>query len=315
MKKAAWYRLYTSVLDPFDKTRALSDRLYRQWTYVLAAYRKNEGTMPGLKVLATCLGLGPAATLAVLDDLRKASLLDCRGDIWTPHDWDDLQFESDISTERVREYRRRRQDRELPTRPQMKRRLKQLGTVSRNVSNPSGTASRNVSNVTIPAHPSRNAAETPGETLVETLAETFPPYVRNRDSEIQSSELSDDEELPGSSAPPSSSSSGNGNRAKPDNTPDWAEGHWAKIADWLIAIRKAAGNLQSAPPRIPDREICLDIGACFESLAEFVEWAREKAKAKEGGSATSWAWYRKLARLQGSRGEPVEGAEYELEAS
>ena len=42
MKKAAWYRLYTSVLDPFDKTRALSDRLVQFGAKFVVRFRSSR---------------------------------------------------------------------------------------------------------------------------------------------------------------------------------------------------------------------------------------------------------------------------------
>lgn len=107
MKKEQWFRFYTSVLDPDDKTQDLPDRLYRQWTYFMCAYRKSGGVMPDTKALSRCLRVRETDVYKVLKQLEDAGLMDHVGDSLAPHDWDEMQFESDTSTERVRAFRER----------------------------------------------------------------------------------------------------------------------------------------------------------------------------------------------------------------
>lgn len=119
MKKDLWFRCYVSILDPDDKTQDLSDKLFRKWMYLLAAYRKSGGVMPDGRALARCLRVKIESTGEILKALEDAALLDRVDGILHPHDWDELQFESDTSSNRVRAFRERR--------------MKQLGNVSETV--------------------------------------------------------------------------------------------------------------------------------------------------------------------------------------
>ena len=107
MKREPWFRMYTSILRPTDKTRALPDKLYRQWTYILALYKDSCAVMPDMGAIALALGVTPSAAEKVTLTLRQAGLLELHDGALVPHDWDDLQFESDTSRERMRRYRER----------------------------------------------------------------------------------------------------------------------------------------------------------------------------------------------------------------
>jgi hypothetical protein len=111
MKTNIWLRIYTSILDPLDKSRKLSDRLFRQWIYILAAYKRNGAVMPDIRALAACLSVSVANAAKVLDALESAELLDRHEDGLTPHDWDNLQFESDTSRVRMARHRERHKKR------------------------------------------------------------------------------------------------------------------------------------------------------------------------------------------------------------
>ncbi len=60
-----------------------------------------------LPEIAAYAGLDPAALAPLLDAFRKYSLLELVGDAWCILGWSDQQYESDLSTPRVRAYRRR----------------------------------------------------------------------------------------------------------------------------------------------------------------------------------------------------------------
>lgn len=107
--KGLWLRLYTSVLKPADKTQDISDRLFRRWVYALCTYKDNGGVMPGTKALARCFGCNEQQAQASLNELVEAGLFDRNSDgTVTPHDWDEMQFESDSAASRMRNYRARK---------------------------------------------------------------------------------------------------------------------------------------------------------------------------------------------------------------
>lgn len=67
----------------------------------------NGGVIPSLEVVAFKLRMKPDRAAAVLADLTAARILDKIDGTFRPHDWDERQFKSDSSTERVKRYRKR----------------------------------------------------------------------------------------------------------------------------------------------------------------------------------------------------------------
>lgn len=107
--KGLWLRLYTSILKPADKTQDISDRLFRRWVYALCTYKDNGAVMPGMKALARCFGCTEQQAQTTVNELVDAGLFDRNSDgTVTPHDWDEMQFESDSAASRMRNYRARK---------------------------------------------------------------------------------------------------------------------------------------------------------------------------------------------------------------
>lgn len=102
-----WFRFYVSALGN-EKLRRLTDREYRLWTFILCAYCERQ-LMPKLEDLAWKLRISEDQCKRLMNRLtsNEIGLLDAVGDSWAPHDWDDLQFESDSSRERTARYRER----------------------------------------------------------------------------------------------------------------------------------------------------------------------------------------------------------------
>lgn len=113
-----WFRLYSKIItDPQIEFLSFEDQRHFVWLLCL----KNEGFLDQDygddarmidRVVARKLGLqGEAFDMAKVR-LIQAKLID--GD-WQPRSWDELQFKSDNSRERVRKYRERKK------KPEMKR--------------------------------------------------------------------------------------------------------------------------------------------------------------------------------------------------
>ncbi len=107
-----WIRKYTeSIHDP--KIVSLTDRQYRVWDIVLLIAGKSpDGTLPPIQDIACDLRCTVVEAQAVIDELIMKGLLDIvrrAGESITvrPHNWDQRQFKSDTSTERVRAHRNR----------------------------------------------------------------------------------------------------------------------------------------------------------------------------------------------------------------
>ena len=159
MKGEPWLRLYTSIYESDDKTQRLSDKLFRQWVLILCAYKRNGETMPELADLAWGLRISLTEAKGVINNLKKARLVDVTSDGLRPHDWDGRQFGSDVSTGRVQALRKRRME------------------PSRNGGETAdGTPAKRSRNV------SRNADETPPETAEDrsrNVSETADDCSRN----------------------------------------------------------------------------------------------------------------------------------------
>lgn len=109
MKKNPWFRLYTEMVDD-EKLRLLA--FEDRWHFVALLCCKGSGLLDsgdesGLlrRKLAVKLGLSPRELEEVARRLSEVGLID--SDTFQPIAWDDRQFKSDASTERVRKHRER----------------------------------------------------------------------------------------------------------------------------------------------------------------------------------------------------------------
>jgi hypothetical protein len=100
-----WLRYYVATLDN-PKVQRLPDPLFRAWINLLCIARKHGGRIPGnVDDLAFALRSTAAKVRLSLARLVAARLLEPDGDAWRPHDWAEHQYESDVSTARVKRHR------------------------------------------------------------------------------------------------------------------------------------------------------------------------------------------------------------------
>ncbi len=106
-----WFRMYAEVLnDP--KVQRLSGDDFKDWVNLLCLASQNDGRLPDLEDIAFALRRSPDGALTVLERCLNAGLIDRRsgGDSgwhYAPHGWDERQYKSDTSTERVKRFRQR----------------------------------------------------------------------------------------------------------------------------------------------------------------------------------------------------------------
>lgn len=105
-----WFRFYCGALnDP--KVQRLPGDMFKAWVNMLCLAGINDGSIPKSDV-AFALRLTEKAAAGVIDYLIERDLLDDRGDIVTPHNWDGRQFRSDVTdptaADRMRRYRKNR---------------------------------------------------------------------------------------------------------------------------------------------------------------------------------------------------------------
>ena len=143
-KKSPWFRFYEEVVDD-PKVQRLPPEIFKGWVNLLCMAKRHDGQLPDVSDLAFGLRMSEAATAKLVETLVSSGLLEQGETGLTPHNWSARQYKGDVSTDRVRRYRRRSNDGD---------------TVSRNVS----------SAVSDPV--SCNGDETVTETPPDTESET-----------------------------------------------------------------------------------------------------------------------------------------------
>jgi hypothetical protein len=104
-KALPWFRFYTeAVNDP--KVQRLPPQLFKTWVNLLCLAGQNGGDLPSVDDIAYFLRLSTHDAQQQIDELIFAGLVDIgKGQKLSPHNWENRQFVSDVSTERVRKYR------------------------------------------------------------------------------------------------------------------------------------------------------------------------------------------------------------------
>jgi IS1 family transposase len=99
-----WFRFYDDVVnDP--KVQRLDPKLFKSWVNILCLASKNDGWVPHIDDVMFHLRLSEAEAGRVTDALVSSGLLDEFDGRFTPHNWKERQFKSDVSTERVKRFR------------------------------------------------------------------------------------------------------------------------------------------------------------------------------------------------------------------
>lgn len=103
---ARWFRSHASKLNK-PKVLRLSDKLYRAWDSLLCIACEFDGVLPSLADTALLLRKSEKEARALLDELvsREFFIVTDRG--IEPHKWNEWQYKSDVSTERVKRFRER----------------------------------------------------------------------------------------------------------------------------------------------------------------------------------------------------------------
>ncbi len=102
-----WWRAYDEALhDP--KLIALPDKLHRAWFNLLCIASKHGGILPAMSVVAIELRVSLHRAAEWVTALVLAGLFDeLETGKFAPHNWSGRQFQSDVSTDRVKRFRER----------------------------------------------------------------------------------------------------------------------------------------------------------------------------------------------------------------
>jgi hypothetical protein len=106
-----WFRFYSEVLDD-PKVQRLDPVTFKHWVNMLCLASKHDGRLPKNDDLAFALRVDIVTLETVLERLLNATLIDlCNGGVngrhIAMHNWDERQYKSDTSTDRVKRFRQR----------------------------------------------------------------------------------------------------------------------------------------------------------------------------------------------------------------
>jgi hypothetical protein len=101
-----WFRMYDEVLDD-PKVQRLTGEDFKAWVNILCLASRHDGALPSVEDIAFALRLNDQKTGKLLARLVSVGLLDEAGSGFSPHGWSERQYKSDVSTERVKRFRKR----------------------------------------------------------------------------------------------------------------------------------------------------------------------------------------------------------------
>lgn len=114
-----WFKLHHEVM--FDsKVQTLPPELFRSWINVLcmASANKARGVLPDIKQVAYVFRTSKEEAQSILDELVAEGLLVEGPDgSLRPHNWEGRQGRDDLSTDRVRKFRKKKQEDPQPIPP------------------------------------------------------------------------------------------------------------------------------------------------------------------------------------------------------
>lgn len=101
-----WFRMYTGIVNS-SKVQSMPDRLFRIWVNLLCIAKENDGIFPPDAEIAFQLRCSEKQVRNYLEELKQRNLVDSEdgGETLKPHDWNEHQYISDVSTNRVKKFR------------------------------------------------------------------------------------------------------------------------------------------------------------------------------------------------------------------
>jgi hypothetical protein len=100
-----WFRAYDSALDD-PKVQRLPGPLFKAWFNLLCLASRNDGAIPPIEDVAFALRIDEERASEWVYALISAGLIDEFETGMAPHNWDARQFKSDVSTDRVKRFRK-----------------------------------------------------------------------------------------------------------------------------------------------------------------------------------------------------------------
>lgn len=105
MRRSQWLRLYVDILDS-HKIQTLTDAQFRATISMWCLARLHGGVLPEPEVCAFRLRISLKKFQTIFAGIQHLFERNAENK-WVPHDWNELQYENDVSTERVKRFRKR----------------------------------------------------------------------------------------------------------------------------------------------------------------------------------------------------------------
>lgn len=126
-----WFRFYDdAVNDP--KVQRLVPGLFKTWVNLLCVASKHGGRLPDAEELSFILRQSKASLTKEIDLLIDSGLIDKATTGLIPHNWSGRQYKGDVSTERVKRFRKRGETVSETSPEQRQNRTEQSAPVSGN---------------------------------------------------------------------------------------------------------------------------------------------------------------------------------------
>lgn len=106
-----WFRYHVDALNN-PKVQKLDGETFKGWVNLLCIAAMHDGKLPPMSDIAFALRTDDNAARTLVERLLNATLIDrlnggVNGVTYAPHGWDERQYKSDTSTERVKRFRKR----------------------------------------------------------------------------------------------------------------------------------------------------------------------------------------------------------------
>lgn len=101
-----WLRLYVELLDD-PKIQQMSAKNFKILINLWCVSQKFDGLIPSIKDVGFGLRVTEKKAAAIMNTFLEAGLFERKNNGFTPHGWEQRQYQSDSSTERVKRFRER----------------------------------------------------------------------------------------------------------------------------------------------------------------------------------------------------------------
>jgi hypothetical protein len=108
-RMSRWFRFYDDAVNDPKVQRLLGEK-FKAWINLLCLASKNDGILPPLPDISFALRMNEEKVFVLLKEFCAAGLLDFDQSTpkrYAPHNWNGRQYKSDVSTERVKRFRKR----------------------------------------------------------------------------------------------------------------------------------------------------------------------------------------------------------------